>query len=77
MLSTTYQKTINGTSVVTTENGDVVVATMYAAIQEDGNTSISKNIVNKESYEANKADIRKDMRAFEDLVYSEEDLADE
>lgn len=74
MLNTTYQKTINGTSSVKTENGDVVVATMYAAIQEDGNTSISKNINNKEVYEANKAEIREDMGAFEALVYSEEDL---
>ena len=77
MLKTTYQKTINGTSVVTTENGDVVAATMYAAIQEDGSTSITKSISNKAVYEANKADVREDMQAFDSIVYSEEDLLNE
>ena len=74
MLKTNISKTINGTAIVKNADDEIHVVYMSASINEDGNTNINKNIVNKEMYEANKADIRKDMAAFDTLVYEQEDV---
>ena len=74
MLKTTISKTINGTASVKNADEEIHVVYMSASINEDGNTNINKNIVNKEMYEANKADIRKDMAAFDTIVYEQEDV---
>lgn len=73
MLKTTISKTINGTASVKNADEEIPVVYMSASISEDGNTNINKNVVNKDIYEANKADIRNDMAAFDTLVYEQED----
>ena len=65
MLNTTSSKQLSGTSTI----DNVIVANMYATINEDGNININKTITNQELYVANKEEVRKDMSDFEDLVY--------
>ena len=73
MLRTSVSKTVTGTSMVKSGDVDVIVASMSASIHEDGNVNINKTIVNRDLYDANKEDVRADMEAFEELVYSMED----
>lgn len=49
---------------------------MRAEITEAGKSTITKNIQDKELYEANKAECRADMQAFDQLVFDLEDLED-
>ena len=63
---------MNGTSIV--DDGEmkgVIVASMYASISEDGNININKTITNKEVYNRHKEEVQKDLRDFENFVYSE------
>lgn len=71
MLDTNKTININATSSI---KGQMVVY-MYATLNTEGSNteSISKNIQNQELYNANKDEVRKDMRDFEDLVYAEQD----
>ena len=71
MLEINQSITITGYSVI---NG-VQVAYMNATINENdnNNTGINKNIMNSEIYNANKSEVRKDMRDFEDKVYDLQD----
>ncbi|CEQ08614.1 Uncharacterised protein [[Clostridium] sordellii] len=71
MLKTTKTINITGNSMI---DGQVVVY-MSASLSTDGSTNgnINKNITNQSLYESNKLEVRKDMRAFEDLVYEEQD----
>lgn len=72
MLKTTTSKNLNGTSIV--DDGEmkgVIVASMYASISEDGNININKTITNKEVYNRHKEEVQKDLRDFENFVYSE------
>ena len=72
MLQTTTSKNLNGTSIV--DDGEmkgVIVASMYASISEDGNININKTITNKEVYNRHKEEVQKDLRDFENFVYSE------
>lgn len=71
MLNTNKTININGNSII---DGQVVVY-MSSTLNSEGlsNESINKNIQNLELYNSNKDIIRKDMRDFEDLVYSEQD----
>ena len=72
MLRTTTSKNFNGTSIV--DDGEmkgVIVASMYASISEDGNININKTITNKEVYNRHKEEVQKDLRDFENFVYSE------
>ena len=72
MLKTTTSKNLNGTSIV--DDGEmkgVTVASMYASISEDGNININKTITNKEVYNRHKEEVQKDLRDFENFVYSE------
>ena len=74
MLNTNKTITISGTSII---EGQVVVY-MNASLSTDGsaNENINKNINNQTLYEANKVDVRKDMRDFEDLIFEEQDKLD-
>ena len=74
MLQTTTSKQFSGTSTV--ENAGttgtiekVVVANMYATINENGNININKTITDQKAYVEHKEEVEKDMRDFEDLVY--------
>ncbi|QLY81937.1 hypothetical protein [Clostridium intestinale] len=71
MLKTSKSITVTGQSFI---NG-VQVAHMQATINTDGtsNGSITKNIINQELYNKNKADVRVDMDTFEEEVYEIED----
>ena len=72
MLKTTTSKNFNGTSII--DDGEmkgVIVASMYASISEDGNININKTITNKEVYNCHKEEVQKDLRDFENFVYSE------
>lgn len=71
MLNTNKTININGNSVIDRQ----VVVYMNASLSTDGSTNenINKNISNQSLYEANKLEVRKDMRDFEDLVYTEQD----
>lgn len=72
MLKTTTSKNFNGTSII--DDGEmkgVIVASMYASISEDGNININKTITNKEVYNRHKEEVQKDLRDFENFVYSE------
>lgn len=72
MLKTTTSKNFNGTSAV--DDGEmkgIIVASMYASISEDGNININKTITNKEVYNRHKEEVQKDLRDFENFVYSE------
>lgn len=62
-VSLSYQSTI----------GDQVAVYMSAQIPESGNSNSSKNIQNLELYEANKAECRADMAAFDELLWTLED----
>lgn len=74
MLKTTKTISINGNSEI---DGQVIVY-MSASLSTTGTGSenISKTINNQELYNANKSEVRKDMRDFEDLVYAEQDKLD-
>lgn len=70
MLKTTKQIQVTGSSQI---NGEQAVF-MSATLSSDGNNaSINKSITNKELYEANKVEVRKDMHDFELQVYTIED----
>ncbi|MGY5268763.1 hypothetical protein [Paraclostridium bifermentans] len=71
MLNTTKMISINGESKI----GGTIVANMYATLSTTGvgNENINKTILNQELYNSNKAEVRKDMIDFEDLIYSEQD----
>lgn len=61
---------LNGNSEI---DGQIVVY-MNASISTNGeNANINKNIVNQNLYNANKSQVRADMKAFEDEVYKIED----
>lgn len=55
--------------------GDEVAVYMTGQIKEDGTSSFSKSINNLELYEANKAECRADMSAFEQILFDLEDSA--
>lgn len=69
MLKGTKSTTLNYSSVI---NGQTAVY-MTAQIPENGKSNCNKIIQDKELYEANKAECRKDMAAFDAMVYEVED----
>lgn len=72
MLKGTKSTSLNYSSVI---NGETAVY-MTAQIPESGKSNCSKNIQNKELYEANKTECRKDMEAFDEMLYQIEDGRD-
>lgn len=70
MLKISRSISLNATS----EIDGVQVAYMSATISsESGSANISKSITNQALYSANKAEVRKDMAAFEEEVHKIED----
>ena len=65
MLNTTSSKQLSGTSTI----DNVIVANMYATINENGNININKTITDQKAYVEHKEEVEKDMSDFEDLVY--------
>lgn len=70
MLKTTKQITLNGNSMI----NDQVVVTLNANIpSETGVGNINQYTQNAELYDANKAQVRRDVAEFTALVYDIED----
>lgn len=71
MLEVNKSMTLSGISKI---DGQAVVY-MSATISTDagGSSSTTKNICNKELYDSNKSEIRRDMSEFEQEVYRLED----
>ncbi len=71
MLEVNKSMTLNGISKV---DGQPVVY-MSATISTDtnGSSTVTKNVCNKELYDSNKSEIRRDMSEFEQEVYRLED----
>lgn len=65
MLNVTTSKQFSGTSTI----DNVVVANMYATINENGNININKTITDQKAYINHKEEVEKDMSDFEELVY--------
>ncbi len=57
--------------------GEQSAVYLSATIPESGRANVQKMIQNKELYEANKAECRADMAAFEQMVYAIEDQGTE
>lgn len=53
--------------------GDQVAVYMSTQIPENGRSNTSKTIQNLELYEANKAECRKDMQEFDEMLFALED----
>ncbi len=53
--------------------GDQVAVYMSAQIPESGRSTFSKTIQDLELYEANKAECRKDMQEFDEMLFALED----
>lgn len=69
-LETTKQITLTGNSVI---DGKVVVNLNATIPSDTGVGNISQYVQNAELYEANKVQVRKDTREFQDKVYATED----
>lgn len=69
-LETTRQITLTGNSMIE----DKIVVSLNATIPSDtGVGNINQYVQNSELYEANKLQVRKDIREFQDKVYEIED----
>lgn len=71
MLNVNKNITLSGTSVI----DGVQVAYMSANISTDGGSgaNVNSTITNQEIYNSNKAQVRADIKAFEEEVYKIED----
>ena len=71
MLEVTKNITLNGVSKIDGQ----AVAYMSANISTDGagSSNVNKSISNKDLYDVNKTQVRKDMAEFEEKVYQLED----
>lgn len=69
MLKGTKSMNLSYSSVI----GDKSVVYMTAQVPETGRVNCTKTIQNQELYEANKAECRKDMAAFDELLWNLED----
>lgn len=69
MLKGTKSMTLSYSSII----GDKSVVYMSAQVPETGGSNCTKTIQDQEMYEANKAECRKDMAAFDELLWKLED----
>lgn len=71
MLKTTKSITLNGTSAI----GESQVAILNATINTEdvGNNNYVETILNKDLYNQNKSEVRKDIAEFKELVYEVQD----
>ena len=65
--------TLTGESVV---NGTVVVRMSANVSTNGGSDSVNQYVQNVDLYNANKRDVRKDIAAFQDYVYEQQDAID-
>lgn len=76
MLKTRKQITLNGESIVTEEYKEVTVATMFAALSEDGRLNSNSTIIDKDMYLKYAGEVDADIAAFQteaaNLVKGEE-----
>lgn len=70
MLKTTKQTTISGQSII---DGKAIAYYNASINKESGSTSINSNVSDQRAYDANKAEVRKDLADFTNAVYAEED----
>lgn len=70
MLKTTKQITLTGYSEI---NGQNVVQLTASIPSDTGVGNINQYVQNSELYEANRTQVRQDVRDFTDLVYEIED----
>lgn len=70
MLKTTKQITLTGYSEI---EGQGVVQLSASIPSDTGVGNISQYIMNAELYDANKVEVRNDIREFTDMVYAIED----
>lgn len=70
MLKTTKQITLTGYSEI---DGQGVVQLSASIPSDTGVGNISQYIMNAELYDANKVEVRNDIREFTDMVYAIED----
>ena len=70
MLETRKSTTFTGTSNIKVDGKNMAVASLSASISEEGTPNISKSILNRELYIANKEEVSNDMMEFEDLAFS-------
>lgn len=71
MLDLKQNITLTGISQI--EGAQVAYLTATISSDGEGNASISKSITNKELYNANRDEVRRDMAEFEEAVYKIED----
>lgn len=69
MLTTSKSITLNGKSEVTIDNRPVPIVSMTASIGNNGNLSMSKNVLDAILYVANREQAVTDMKAFDELAY--------
>lgn len=69
MLEMNKTTNLQGTSKI----DNTIVVIMNAQITDKGTADVTKTIVNKDIYNANKTECRKDIAEFEDKVYELED----
>lgn len=69
MLSLNKTTNLQGTSKI----DNTIVVILNAQITDQGTADVTKTIVNKEIYNANKVECRKDISEFESEVYELED----
>lgn len=80
MLAIRKNYTLTGESKLPDASGqDAIVISHSATITSDGgNSSVNTYIANQDLYDANKVEMRKEIRDFQDAVYEAEDkLAEE
>ena len=69
MLKTSKSQTLNGSSVIKTDNIEQVAASMNGTVNADSTVSFNWYISNKDLYEANKVEVRKDIADFQNMLY--------
>lgn len=75
MLKTTQKISITGESIVTVDDKNVSAAGFSATIDSNNPEEITLSVWqnDKQAYNANRATVRADQRAFEDFAYAKQD----
>ncbi|MCC4468147.1 hypothetical protein [Limosilactobacillus reuteri] len=72
-LRKTKSTSLTGESVI---NGTTVVRMTASLSTNGGSDSVNQYVQNVDLYNANKRDVRKDIAAFQDYVYEQQDAID-
>lgn len=73
MLKKTKSTSLTGESQI---NGTTVVRMMASLSTEGGSDYVNQSVTNVELYNANKLEVRKDIAAFQDYVFEQQDAID-